>query len=275
MNTDIRVDVGFLDHWKTETLISECGADSVLSLIRIWIFAAQNKPTGRLFGIKSTMIERVAKWRGEGGKLLNCLTDLRFIEQDADGVWCLHDWEEHNPYAAHAEWRKERAKKANSARWKGRVATKKDEEKTLQGCYKDATSNELESSENPPSPSPSPSPSPIDKKHPASRKRVLVDGEGEFYLSAKKKQLRGQTLKDFETFWEAFAYHQGKAAAADAFLSVYTTDNIESIISGAKMTAIARQKIIDRGGTPKYAQGWLTERRWEDKIEIKEEEVWQ
>ena len=145
----------------------------------------------------------------------------------------------------------------------------------LQGCYEDATSKQIECSENPPSPAPPPSPSPIDKKHPASRKRVSVDGEGEFYLSAKKKQLRGQTLKDFETFWEAFAHPQGKAAAADAFLSVYTPENIDSIISGAKTTAIARQKIIDRGGTPKYAQGWLTERRWEDKIEITEGDVWQ
>ena len=31
MNTDIRVDVGFLDHWKTDTLIATLGSDAVLS----------------------------------------------------------------------------------------------------------------------------------------------------------------------------------------------------------------------------------------------------
>ena len=121
MNTDIRIDVGFLDHWKTETLIAECGVDSVLSLIRIWIFAAQNKPNGQLDGIKTTMIERVAKWRGEGGKLITCLSDLRFLEQDENGVWCLHDWEEHNPYAAHAPGRRERAKRAAAAKYQSQV----------------------------------------------------------------------------------------------------------------------------------------------------------
>ena len=181
MNTDIRVDVGFLDHWKTETLISECGADSVLSLIRIWIFAAQNKPTGKLDGIKTTMIERVAKWRGEGGKLLNCLTDLRFIEQDADGVWCLHDWAEHNPYAAHAEWRKDRAKKANSARWRNRSAYSEDGKEMLQGYYKDASSIQEESSGNPPAPAPTPAPTPlvknISKKKYGEFQNVLLTDE--------------------------------------------------------------------------------------------------
>jgi hypothetical protein len=115
MNTDIRIDVGFLDHWKTDTLIIECGAEGVLSLMRLWVFAAQNKPDGRLTNIQTELIERVAKWRGKQGDLLQCLIATCFIEQDADGIWCIHDWLRHNPYAANAEWRHERAKKANAA----------------------------------------------------------------------------------------------------------------------------------------------------------------
>ena len=116
MNTDIRIDVGFLDHWKTDTIIAECGADGVLSLMRIWIFTAQNKPDGRLVGVKAEAIERIAKWRGEPGKLFSALVELHFLERDSDGIWCIHDWKRHNPYAAEAEWRHERAKKANAAR---------------------------------------------------------------------------------------------------------------------------------------------------------------
>ncbi len=151
MNTDIRIDVGFLDHWKTDSLINECGADGVLALMRLWVFAAQNKPDGRLTGIKDEMIERIAKWRGDSGKLTGILIETRFIEKNEEGVWCLHDWERHNPYAANAEWRHERAKKANAAR---RAKESGD------SCNISATS-QLQASYKPaPSPSPAPAPSP-------------------------------------------------------------------------------------------------------------------
>lgn len=97
MNTDIRVDVGFLDHWKTDTLISELGESAVLALMRIWIFAAQNKPDGMLTGIQESTIARIAKWRGEPGSLTNLLVELRFIEKDESGVLMLRDWEERQP----------------------------------------------------------------------------------------------------------------------------------------------------------------------------------
>ncbi|MBK7542482.1 MAG: hypothetical protein IPI57_12020 [Candidatus Competibacteraceae bacterium] len=70
MNTDIRIDVGFLDHWKTDLLVCACGAEGIIALMRLWIFAAQNKPDGRLVGVKDEMIERIAKWRGERGGCL-------------------------------------------------------------------------------------------------------------------------------------------------------------------------------------------------------------
>ncbi|MFZ1326875.1 MAG: hypothetical protein WAT67_12795, partial [Candidatus Contendobacter sp.] len=153
MNTDIRVDVGFLDHWKTDTLIATLGADAVLALMRIWIFAAQNKPDGRLTGVQKPVIERIAKWRGEPGALADLLNELRFIEVDENGVWVLHDWERHNPYAATAEFRHERAKKANAAR-RSKDETKKNNDFQLN----DATSVLVACSERSPSPSPSPSP---------------------------------------------------------------------------------------------------------------------
>ena len=152
MNTDIRVDVGFLDHWKTDILLAECGAEGVLALMRLWIYAAQNKPDGRLTGITDKLIERVAKWKGESGQLLHCIVENRFIEQDEEGIWFLHDWEQHNPYAAGAEWRRERAKKANAASQQAK--------KAQPSCYKPATS-ELQANYKPaPLPPPPPSPSP-------------------------------------------------------------------------------------------------------------------
>ena len=158
MNTDIRVDVGFLDHWKTDTLIATLGSDAVLSLMRIWIFAAQNKPDGRLTGVQKPVIERIAKWRGGEGELVDLLIELRFIEKDSDGVWSLHDWERHNPYAATAEFRHERAKKANAAR------RNKDDSKKNNDIDRCSANSALEAryehAMSPPLPAPSPSPSP-------------------------------------------------------------------------------------------------------------------
>ncbi len=101
MNTDIRIDVGFLDHWKTDSVVSACGAEGVLALMRLWVFAAQNKPDGCLTGVKDEMIERIAKWRGESGALISILIETRFIEKNEAGVWCLHDWEASQPEALH------------------------------------------------------------------------------------------------------------------------------------------------------------------------------
>lgn len=35
-------------------------------------------------------------------------------------------------------------------------------------------------------------------------------------------------------------------------------------MSAAELYAMQRPGILDRGGTPKMAEGWLTDRRWED-----------
>jgi hypothetical protein len=86
-----------------------------------------------------------------------------------------------------------------------------------------------------------------------------------YYLTAKKRKLTGDRLKAFERFWKAFAFPKGKAAAADSWYDIpQMTDSILAhIIHGAKITANARKKLRD-GQTPQYAQGWLTQRRWED-----------
>ena len=88
--------------------------------------------------------------------------------------------------------------------------------------------------------------------------------EENFYLSAKKKKLRGKTLDGFNRFWNSFGYPPGKSRAADAWLQVYREDILETIITGASHTARERPGLMAEGRTPIYAQGWLTGRRWED-----------
>jgi len=92
------------------------------------------------------------------------------------------------------------------------------------------------------------------------------------YITKKKKKLTGKRLETFLKFWDIFGstcnYKKDKANAADAWLDIPTlTDQIcAQIFLGAKNEALRRQRVLDSGRTPIYAQGWITARRWEDAI---------
>lgn len=87
-----------------------------------------------------------------------------------------------------------------------------------------------------------------------------------FYLTRRKRKLRGQRLDAFNRFWRVFAYQKAKAAAADAWLDIpeLTPSLVEQIVAAAEREAAARPGLLTAGRTPKMAQGWISERRWED-----------
>ena len=86
------------------------------------------------------------------------------------------------------------------------------------------------------------------------------------YLTKKKRKLEGKRLLAFTRFWRAFNYAKGKAEAADAWLDIPTMTEalVTVIVTAAEREAASRPHLVAKGGTPKYAQGWLTARRWED-----------
>ena len=90
--------------------------------------------------------------------------------------------------------------------------------------------------------------------------------QGPSYLSRRKRRLTGWNLQSFSEFWKMFDYKKGKAEAADAWLDIpdFTPELAATVIEAAAKEARARPALIARGGTPKWAQGWLAGRRWED-----------
>jgi len=90
--------------------------------------------------------------------------------------------------------------------------------------------------------------------------------EEKYIITSKKKKLNGKRYEAFMQFWEAFGYKKGRSAAADSWLQIETlTDQIVNrIVTAAKREALNRPQLIAEGGKPKWAQGWLTDRRWED-----------
>lgn len=106
-----------------------------------------------------------------------------------------------------------------------------------------------------------------DKTFPVLVKTKL--DESDFYKTKKKKLITGQQLEWFNGFWEAWSsyhsYKKGKADSGDAWLDLKVNKNLYlKIIRGAEIESRLRQSKIDKGSTPKYPQGWLSGRRWED-----------
>lgn len=87
-----------------------------------------------------------------------------------------------------------------------------------------------------------------------------------FFLTAKKRKLKGKRLDWFNQFWDAFGYKKGKAQAADAWFDIpKLTDSLcKRIIESALHEARDRPELTSQGRTPKMAQGWISGRRWED-----------
>lgn len=152
MNKDFRVAVSLPSHPKALKLMRRCGDISFYNLVKFWAFVAQNRPTGDLAGLDCDDVEIAAGWNGQCSAFYQALLDLKFIEATESGLR-VHDWEDHNGYAAHAKERSEKAKVAAETRWK-----KKN------GCYEhtpsNATSTEKHAPSNAPYPSPNPNPSP-------------------------------------------------------------------------------------------------------------------
>jgi len=83
----------------------------------------------------------------------------------------------------------------------------------------------------------------------------------------QEEEKNGANEVDFNTFWNAFNDKRGKAPAKVAFNKAKKTTPVSEIIKGAKIYTAHRKTILSKGGTPKMAQGWLTDRRWEDETE--------
>lgn len=291
MNTDIRVAVGFWHHPKTKRLIREAGFEAVRSLQILWMWAAQNRPNGDISDLDAADIEAAADWYGPEGQFYVAIRE-RWLDETQEGLF-LHEWIEHNPWAADAEERSGRARFAKLAQvnetafdhlkaqgvesitaeeyvnWKKYGSKQLHAERMQSECRayaSECTANALHTDlPQAPAPAPSPSLKTKTKKLSASDDAAGANGDA-FYETKKKRKLDGKRLESFNLFWNAFSYPKGKAEAADVWLDIPELTNglVQKILTAAQMEAELRPKLISQGKTPKMAQGWLSGRRWED-----------
>ncbi len=99
MNTDIRLSVEFWDHPKTVKLERRLGLQGVKSLQILWLWAAQNRPTGILSSMDEKDIEKISRWEGFPGALTNELVNLHWLDLNLEtGEYSIHNWIIHNPH---------------------------------------------------------------------------------------------------------------------------------------------------------------------------------
>jgi len=122
-----------------------------------------------------------------------------------------------------------------------------------------------------------PEPPKIKKSSPflESEKKEKEKSSGEKekeWNGTKGRKITGEKLVWFENIWEAFNHKKAKAVAIDSFLDIKNMNRelALKIYEAAKITASERKKLEDKGGTPKFLQGWLSDRRWEDYADYKQ-----
>ena len=170
---DARINVALPSHPKTKKLIKRLGTDAAWRLVCLFLWVSQNKPDGDLSGMDSEDIELAVDWSGEEGAFTKSLVDFSFIDGDENVGYSIHDWEDHNPWAAGSDARSEKARWAALCKQHGRskaaemmpeYAARLLESATSKHAAvpESANSTPLDESGCAPSPSPSPSPSPKD-----------------------------------------------------------------------------------------------------------------
>ena len=236
MNTDIRLSIGFWDHPKTQKLERRLGLEGVKGLLILWQWVAQYKPNGYLYGTDEEDIEIAARWGGQKGSLVKTLVELHFLDL-IEGGYSIHDWEEHNPWAANAEQRTDESRLAAVKRWDevlfnrltemGITRLSKREYEywkvnksmgthTAPNGYPKDTESEPNAQGNAPVPVPIPEPN-TEKEQPFFEGESPLKNPPPKLQPAKDPDFQERLDAVFDEFWEYYPKKQNRKAAKAEF----------------------------------------------------------
>jgi hypothetical protein len=183
---DIRLLVSFKGHRKRKRLKRLVGPEATDYLIDLWLTVRQDRPEGILEGWDEIDIAIAAGWPDDRDpkELVDALIDAKWLDFE-NGIYSLHDWDEHQGWACGENRRKEAARKAARAKWKKRLGESSDDADDMRTqCDRNATAEKgqcegnADAGENPcgrnapsPSPFPSPIPTPVGKRKNTKKKK--------------------------------------------------------------------------------------------------------
>src|SRR5579864_7991568 len=99
MADDARISIALPRHPKTVKLQRRLGAQGCWSLVCLFLWVAENRPEGDLAGMNTEDVEIAAAWPGDSAEFVKTLREVGFLDGE-DGSFLVHDWAEHNPWAA-------------------------------------------------------------------------------------------------------------------------------------------------------------------------------
>jgi hypothetical protein len=178
VNSDIRLHCTFKGHRKRLRLGAWLGDKATDYLIDLWLSVAEERPLGILTGWDEKDIACAGGYPLDAKRFVEALTDCKLLEL-REGVYVLHDWEEHQPWAVHFPERSAAAKEAARIRW--------DNERNAERM-RDAS--EAHSTSMPDAMPRTPSPTPIPKP------KKIVDSE---FLTSMKSRF---PLVDVDLEWQ-------------------------------------------------------------------------
>ncbi len=106
---DARISTALPSHPKTKKLIRRLGPSGGWALVCLFLWVASNRSDGGLSGMTDEDIELAADWDGEPGALVTALAEVGFLD-GAEGTYSVHDWADHQPWAAGAAFRSAKAR---------------------------------------------------------------------------------------------------------------------------------------------------------------------
>lgn len=92
----VRIGVDFHRSEVIRTLKRRFGEGACWNLVRLLMWAAENRPTGCLSGLDDTEIEKIAGWKGAPGDFVMELCSIGYL-QCRRPIYCIRGWEAHLP----------------------------------------------------------------------------------------------------------------------------------------------------------------------------------
>lgn len=219
---DIRIKVGTPRHLKFRRLRKRLGPGACWAWLTLACYVGENRSSGDLTGMSDLDIAEAAEFDGDATEFVTALVDLGLLEKGSV-FSCMHDWADHNPWAASAEERSENARKAGKASGEAR------KKQAVQGGVEQGVEHPVERNERPveqpvqpktnelnsplnsnsvslPSPSPSPTPSPKPTPTPSGVGDSRADDRETDQTPFNRKPLRGLAAMEQQaliTAWES------------------------------------------------------------------------
>jgi hypothetical protein len=244
MTNDARISTALPSHPKTKKLYRRLGAEGCWSLVRLFLWAAANHPDGDLSGMTGEDIELAIDWPGEDGAFVSALMEVRFLDRQ-EGSYRIHDWQEHNPWAAGADARSVKARWNAAKRHHGEAEADRlvPEYRASRSATSKAISTILAQSPGAGSFAPSPSPSP------------------------SKSQEHVPQAARFPEFWAAYPSRAGTAKKNKKGAKAKWVARKLDAIADTILADIATRKRIDqewKDGYPQDPVTYLNQDRWDD-----------